>query len=98
MMAPLSITAGIVQVITLGALIPLEALPGVYQTIGGLSPVAWSADGLIAAIAGGDHGRIVQAVISLVTLGVLGFATSRWTLARARERSVRGLLGLSHSV
>ena len=98
MMAPLSITAGIVQVITLGALIPLEALPGVYQTIGGLSPVAWSADGLIAAIAGGDHGRIVQAVISLVTLGVLGFATSRWTLARARERSVRELLGLSHSV
>lgn len=98
MMAPLSITAGIVQVITLGALIPLEALPGLYQTIGGLSPMAWSADGLIAAIAGGDQGRIVQAVISLVALAVLGFATSRLSLARARERSVRESLGLSHSV
>ena len=98
MMAPLSITAGIVQVITLGALIPLEALPGLYQTIGGLSPMAWSADGLIAAIAGGDQGRIVQAVISLVAVAVLGFATSRLSLARARERSVRDSLGLSHSV
>ncbi len=98
MMAPLSITAGIVQVITLGALIPLEALPGLYQTIGGLSPMAWSADGLIAAIAGGDQGRIVQAVISLVALAILGFATSRVSLARAREKSVRTALGLSHSV
>lgn len=98
MMAPLSITAGIVQVITLGALIPLEALPGLYQTIGGLSPVAWSADGLIAAIAGGDQGRIVQAVISLVVVAGLGFAVSRISLARARERSVRESLGLSHSV
>ena len=98
MMAPLSITAGIVQVITLGALIPLEALPGLYQTIGGLSPMAWSADGLIAAIAGGDQGRIIQAVASLVALAILGFATSRVSLARAREKSVRAALGLSHPV
>jgi len=98
MMAPLSITAGIVQVITLGALIPLEALPGLYQTIGGLSPMAWSADGLIAAIAGGDQGRIIQAVASLVALAILGFATSRVSLARAREKSVRTALGLSHPV
>lgn len=98
LLAPLSITAGIVQVITLGALIPLEALPGVYQTIGGLSPMAWSADGLIAAIAGADPGRIVQAVVGLVTVAVAAFTVSRLALARARARSVHESLGLTHSV
>ena len=98
LLAPLSITAGIVQVITVGALIPLEALPGVYQTIGGLSPMAWSADGLIVAIAGADPGRIVQAVVGLVTVAAAALTVSRLALARARARSVHESLGLTHSV
>ena len=98
LLAPLSITAGIVQVITVGALIPLEALPGVYQTIGGLGPMAWSADGLIAAIAGADPGRIVQAVVGLVTVAAAALTVSHLALARARARAVEESLGLTHSV
>ena len=98
LLAPLSITGGLVQVITLGALIPLEALPGVYQTIGGLSPMAWSADGLIAAIAQADSSRIAQAVVGLVAVAAAALTISRLALARARVRSVRESLGLAHSV
>lgn len=53
--------------------------------------------GLIA-VAGGDSGRIVQAVTSLVAVAAIGFASSRLSLGQARERSVRDSLGLSHSV
>lgn len=98
LVAPVSITAGIVQVITLGVLIPIEALPGVYQSIGALSPMAWSADGLIAAIAEAESGRMVQAIAGLIGLALVATVAGRLALGRARLRAVRSALALTDAV
>ena len=98
LVAPVSITAGIVQVITLGVLIPIEALPGVYQSIGALSPMAWSADGLIAAIAEAESGRMIQAIAGLITLALGATIGGRLALGRARIRAVRSALALTNPV
>jgi len=94
----LSISAGIIQVITLGSLIPLEALPGLYQTLGGFSPMAWSADALIAAIAGSDTGRISAGVAGLLGLTSVSLVLARIALGRLRGRAMRETLGLTDAV
>ena len=98
LLVSLSVAAGVIQVITLGALIPLEALPGLYQTLGGLSPMAWSADALIAAIAGADTGRVAAGVFGLFVLGALSLILARLALGQARVRAMRAALGLTDAV
>jgi putative membrane protein len=98
LLVSLSVAAGVIQVITLGALIPLEALPGLYQTLGGLSPMAWSADALIAAIAGADTGRVTAGVFGLFALGALSLILARLALGQARVRAMRAALGLTDAV
>lgn len=98
LLVSLSVAAGVIQVITLGTLIPLEALPGLYQTLGGLSPMAWSADALIAAIAGADSGRISASVAGLLALAAISFVLARLALGRARTRVMRETLGLTDAV
>ncbi|MEX2441304.1 MAG: hypothetical protein WD400_01515, partial [Pontimonas sp.] len=98
LLVSLSIGAGVIQVITLGTLIPLEALPGLYQTLGGLSPMAWSADALIAAIAGADSSRISTSVAGLLALAAISFVLARLALGRARTRVMRETLGLTDAV
>ncbi|MDR9434615.1 ABC transporter permease [Pontimonas sp.] len=98
LLVSLSVAAGVIQVITLGALIPLEALPGLYQTLGGLSPMAWSADALIAAIAGADTGRVAAGVFGLFALGALSLILARLALGQARVRAMRAALGLTDAV
>jgi putative membrane protein len=98
LLASLSIAAGVIQVITLGTLIPLEALPGLYQTLGGFSPMAWSADALIAAIAGGDSGRISAGVAGLLAITAVSLVLARLVLGRLRARAMRETLGLTDAV
>jgi len=98
LLVSLSIGAGVIQVITLGTLIPLEALPGLYQTLGGVSPMAWSADALIAAIAGADSGRISAGVLGLLALAAVSLVLARLALGRARVRAMRETLGLTDTV
>ncbi len=98
LLASLSISAGVIQVITLGSVIPLEALPGLYQTLGGFSPMAWSADALIAAIAGGDSGRISAGVAGLLAITAVSLALARIALGRLRARAMRETLGLTDAV
>ena len=98
LVAAVSITAGVVQVLTLGSLIPIEALPGLYQAIGAASPMAWSTDGLIAAIAAGEAGRIGASVTALLSLAAVSLVAGWVALGRRRVRAVRESLGLTDAV
>ena len=97
-LAALSITLGVLQVLTVGALIPLEVLPTAYQALGGLSPMAWATDALIAAIAGAEGGRIAAGLIPLIVMGVVSLVASWIAVGRLRIRRMRDSLGLTDAV
>ena len=77
---------------------PIEALPALYQAVGAISPMAWSTDGLIAAIAQADPGRIGSSLAALFGLTAASLVLGRIGLGRRRLRAVRENLGLSDAV
>jgi len=94
LLAPLSITALVIQVVSLKTLIPLEILPSVYQALSIFSPVTWSSDAMLAALAGGDPGRVAGALVLLGSLFLASSLLAYISLSRQRIRALRSELGI----
>lgn len=95
LLVPFSLTLAIVQVVTLGNVIPMEILPAPYQAIAGLTPVSWSTDAFIASVYGGDTARVLVNLAALTALAVVALVVSRIALASTRRKSVHAHLGVS---
>ena len=91
----ISVTLGLVQIVTLGVVIPAELLPSVYQAINGLTPLGWCADALLAAVASGGAERITAGLLALSSLGTVSLALGVWGLSRRRRNTTKRLLGLA---
>jgi putative membrane protein len=72
-----------VQAVVVGVVIPVDALVAPFPALAGLLPVPLLADGMLAALAGGDAGRVGTAVIVSVLLAVVA---SLVAVAAARQR------------
>lgn len=88
-LAPISLTALVLQIVSLGSVIPIEILPGPYQAISGATPLGWTTDALIASLAGGDPSRIISALVSLVIVSTFGFILSALILRAKRTVATR---------
>jgi putative membrane protein len=88
-LAPLSLTALVVQVVSLGSIIPLEILPRVYQALGGATPLGWSVDALIASLAGGESSRVISALVSLAVLSVAAYILAALSLRSQRTLALQ---------
>lgn len=95
LLAPLSIPLGLIQIVTLGILVPAEILPGLYQVLNGFTPLGWFSDALLASVAGGSPDRIVAGVLSLVVSSLLALALGLALLSRRRQAVARETLGVS---
>ncbi len=91
----ISVALGLVQIVTLGVVIPAELLPSVYQAINGLTPLGWFADALLAAVASGGAERITAGLLALSSLGAVSLALGVWGLSRRRRNTSKRLLGLA---
>jgi putative membrane protein len=92
-LGPASITLGVVQIMTLGSLLPREILPGIYQAFTGLTPIGWFIDSLQSAIAGAGLGRVFPGVLALVFVSVISLVLSGVALRSARLRTQLAQLG-----
>ena len=86
----------IVQIVTVGVVIPEELLPGLYQSLSGVTPLAWFADGLLAVVSSGDPSRIIGSLTALVVLSGIALALSVWAVATRRVVAKRELMGLTN--
>ena len=93
-LAPLSLGALILQIVSLGSVVPIEILPGIYQAISGATPLGWTTDALIASLAGGDISRIFGALVSLVVLSVVTYILSALILRSKRTLATQTQVGL----
>ena len=93
--ATVSLVAAVVQIVTLGVVIPEELLPGLYQSVSGVTPMAWFADGLLAVVASGNESRIVGAMVALSALAAASLAVTAWGVKARRLRARRELIGVS---
>ena len=93
-LAPLSLGALILQIVSLGSVVPIEILPGIYQAISGATPLGWTTDALIASLAGGDISRIIGALVSLAVLSVVAYILSALILRSKRTLATQTQVGL----
>jgi putative membrane protein len=93
-LVPFSLTLAIIQVVTLGNIIPMEILPTPYQLVAGLTPVSWSTDAFIASVYGEDLSRVIVNLVALVGLLVVSLVLARIALAGTRRASVQEQLGV----
>ncbi len=96
-LAPLSLGAFVIQIVSLGNLIPLEILPSFYQAVSGLTPLGWSIEALIAAFAGAEGSRVWAPIGALVVLGAVSIALSALSLESRRTAGIRSEVMLSAS-
>lgn len=96
-LAPLSLGAFVIQIVSLGNLIPLEILPSVYQAISGLTPMGWSIEALIAAFAGAEGSRLWAPIGALVVLTAVSIVLSALSLESRRSAGIRSEVMLSAS-
>lgn len=87
-LAPLSLGAFVIQIVSLGNLIPLQILPGFYQALSGLTPLGWSIEAFIAGLANAEASRLWAPVAALVVVAALSVVLSALSL---RSRRVSGL-------
>ncbi len=95
LLVPISLTLAILQVVTLGNVIPMEILPAPYQAVAGLTPVSWSTDAFISSVYGGDIARVLVNLAALAALTVVGLVLARIALASTRRKSVQAQMGVS---
>jgi putative membrane protein len=88
-LAPLSLGAFVIQIVSLGNLIPLEILPGFYQAISGLTPLGWSIEALIAGFAGADGSRLWAPIAALAVAAAISVALAALSLESRRSSGIR---------
>lgn len=94
-LAPLSLAALVLQIVTLGSIIPIEILPEIYQVLAGSTPLGWATDALIASLAGGDESRIIGALVSLALVSVVSYILSALILRSKRTAATRAEVQLA---
>ncbi|MEL0255990.1 MAG: ABC transporter permease [Pontimonas sp.] len=94
-LAPLSLAALVLQIVTLGSIIPIEILPDIYQVLAGSTPLGWTTDALIASLAGGDESRIIGATVSLALVSVVSYILSALILRSKRTAATRAEVQLA---
>jgi putative membrane protein len=94
-LVPFSLTLAIIQVVTLGNVIPMEILPTPYQLVAGLTPVSWSTDAFIASVHGEDLARVMVNLLALVGLLIVSLVLARIALAGTRQARVHEQLGVT---
>lgn len=94
-LAPLSLAALVLQIVTLGSIIPIEILPDIYQALAGSTPLGWTTDALIASLAGGDESRIIGALVSLALVSVVSYILSALILRSKRTAATRAEVQLA---
>jgi putative membrane protein len=94
-LAPLSLTALVLQIVSLASVIPIEILPSFYQALSGATPLGWTTDALIASLAGGDPSRVVSALISLAILTAVAYILSALILRSKRTLATRSEVRLA---
>lgn len=87
-LAPLSLGAFVIQIVSLGNLIPVEILPGFYQALSGLTPLGWSIEAFIAGFANAEASRLWAPVAALVVVTALSVVLSALSV---RSRRVAGM-------
>ncbi len=88
-LAPLSLGALIIQIVSLRSVVPIEILPGFYQAISGFTPLGWGTDALITALAGADASRIVSSLVALSAVAVAAYAVSAIIVHSQRHVATR---------
>lgn len=96
-LGPLSITLGVLQVITLGSLLPREILPSFYQVFSGWTPMAWFIDALQAALAQDEFARVLSNIGALVMTVLVALILAALALRAARIRARLEQLGFDPS-
>jgi putative membrane protein len=88
-LAPLSLGAFVIQIVSLGNLIPLEILPSFYQAISGLTPLGWSIEALIAGFAGAEGARLWAPIAALAVITAISTVLSALSLQSRRTAGIR---------
>jgi putative membrane protein len=88
-LAPLSLGAFVIQIVSLGNLMPLEILPGFYQAISGLTPLGWSIEALIAGFAGADGSRLWAPIAALAVAAIISVLLAALSLESRRSSGIR---------
>ena len=88
-LAPLSLGAFVIQIVSLGNLIPLEILPNFYQAISGLTPLGWSIEALIAGFAGAEGSRLWAPIAALAVITSISLVLSALSLESRRSAGIR---------
>lgn len=78
-----------IQAVVVGVVIPVDALVEPFPTLAGILPVPIVADGMLAALAGGDAGRVVTALVVAVLLAIAGSLLAVGAGRRRRTLAVR---------
>jgi putative membrane protein len=88
-LAPLSLGAFVIQIVSLGNLVPLEILPTFYQAISGLTPLGWSIEALIAAFASAEGSRVWAPIAALAVISMISVVLSALSLQSRRSGGIR---------
>jgi putative membrane protein len=94
-LAPLSLGALIFQIVSLGSIVPIEILPSFYQAISSFTPLGWTTDALISALAGAEASRIVSSMVALSVLAITSYVVSAVILHSQRHVATRAEVRLA---
>lgn len=78
-----------VQAVVVGVVIPVDALVAPFPALAAVLPIPIVADGMLAALAGGDAGRVIAALVVSVLLTVAAMLLSMLAARRRRSQAVR---------
>ncbi|MDO5034065.1 MAG: YhgE/Pip domain-containing protein [Actinomycetaceae bacterium] len=78
----------VVQVVSLGNLIPIETAPGAFQMISDLLPLSSLTEGLTHTVIGGNLTSTFAALLPLVLWGLISFGLSTVAAGKARRLSL----------
>ena len=90
-----SIAAAVIQIASVGSLVPTEVFPAPYRVLEGLTPLAWFTDALLAAVAGGDGARIAAGAVSLVALSGIALVASILAMKNRQDVALNEQLGVA---
>jgi len=91
----LSMTLAVVQIVTLGLVLPSEVLPPFYQVLSGATPLGWLADGMLASVSSGDGTRVSMAIIGLALVLIVALVIALVGVGARRRRAMLDYLGLA---
>jgi len=78
-----------VQAVVVGVVIPVEALVAPFPAFAGVLPIPLVADGMLAALAGGDAARVGTALVASILMAVAAALLSAVAARRRRSVAVR---------